>query len=366
MKRSATGGYPWKVEGDTTTFVYIKNVTDRPQQYFLQLNYAGADGAIAGTYATGLKSVPAGQTVTLDLRRLRDEQVPDARGHTIPLAATRGQLHWSMRGADNLVLIGRAEQVDTAHGLASSYACQNCCPDSFVGALASDCGIPTFPQDTSALRGTERDQDCYGTTYEYGVNDWVWIDWLSFAPSIATVDENGLATGQNVGTAGIRAHWYASTWYFDLVHGYCRSSLANAVANSLCEVDGSVSISAVSFTTTTIARTAGSTKLRVQLSASTGVPAGTVVTVEAFQHTNPEGVQLLISPSSGQNNAEMSPGVVTTLEFTLTTSGSNTHAGQVTYRANIVSITPPENSGVTVRTGPAQNNGVSSNTLTVQ
>ena len=41
------------------------------------------------------------------------------------------QLHWSMRGAENLVLIGRAEQVDAARGLATSYACQNCCPDRF-------------------------------------------------------------------------------------------------------------------------------------------------------------------------------------------------------------------------------------------
>ncbi len=67
-----------------------------------------------------------------------------------------------MRGADNLVLIGRAEQVDIAHGLASSYACQNCCPDSFLDALSTDCGIPTFPTETSQLIGREHDQDCYG------------------------------------------------------------------------------------------------------------------------------------------------------------------------------------------------------------
>lgn len=97
----------------------------------MQLNYAGADGSIAGTYATGLKSVAAGQTVAFDLRAIRDSQAPDSHGHTIPLNATRGQLHWSMRGTDNLALIGRAEQVDTVHGIASSYACQNCRPDSF-------------------------------------------------------------------------------------------------------------------------------------------------------------------------------------------------------------------------------------------
>ena len=30
----------------------------------------------------------------------------------IPLAATRGQVTWSVDGADDLVLIGRAEQAD--------------------------------------------------------------------------------------------------------------------------------------------------------------------------------------------------------------------------------------------------------------
>ncbi|MCA1642395.1 MAG: hypothetical protein LC785_10700 [Acidobacteria bacterium] len=115
-QRSATGGYPWKAEDDTSTVIYIKNVTDRAQQYFLQLNYADADGSIAGTYATGLRYLAARQTVAFDLRALRDDQVPDAQGHTIPPTATRGQLHWSMRGSENLVLIGRAEQVDTVPG----------------------------------------------------------------------------------------------------------------------------------------------------------------------------------------------------------------------------------------------------------
>ncbi|MFL6208762.1 MAG: hypothetical protein ACJ74W_07915 [Pyrinomonadaceae bacterium] len=202
----------------------------------MQLNYTGADGTIAGTYAPGLKSLAGEQTTTLDLRRLRDEQVPDAHGHTIPRNATRGQLHWSMRGAENLVLIGRAEQVDIAHGIASSYACQNCCPDNFISALATDCGIPTFPQDTSQLVATERNQDCYGSTYGYDVSGWVFIDWLSYAPEVATIDGNGLAAGQNVGTANLLARWEATEWHFEPVHGLCKSSVVQAFANSICNV----------------------------------------------------------------------------------------------------------------------------------
>src|SRR5437868_6180339 len=116
-----------------------------------------------------------------------------------------------------------AEQVDAVHGMATSYACQNCCPDSFTSATASDCGVPTYTVDTSQLYATEFSQDCYGSTYGYTINDWVFIDWLSYSPDIATVDGNGMATGESAGSASIRSSWYATTWHFDLVHGYCKS-----------------------------------------------------------------------------------------------------------------------------------------------
>jgi len=54
---SSTGGYPWYIEGDSSTIVYIKNVTDQPRQYTLQLRYDG------GVYALGVKTVEARQTV---------------------------------------------------------------------------------------------------------------------------------------------------------------------------------------------------------------------------------------------------------------------------------------------------------------
>lgn len=67
---SSTGGYPWFIEGDSATVIYLKNTTDRPQRYTLELDFAG------GIYALGLKTVAPRQTVTLDVRALRDRQVP--------------------------------------------------------------------------------------------------------------------------------------------------------------------------------------------------------------------------------------------------------------------------------------------------
>lgn len=50
-QRSATGGYPWVIDGDSSTVVYIKNVTDEVRDFTLQLRYDG------GIYAVGLKSI---------------------------------------------------------------------------------------------------------------------------------------------------------------------------------------------------------------------------------------------------------------------------------------------------------------------
>lgn len=120
---SSTGGYPWRADETGTTVVYLKNTTDAPQQYALQLTSA------ASGYAPGLKTLPAGETVAIDVRQLRDEQVPDAFGRTIPTGTTGGQVHWSAKGREQYAIVGRAEFVDLAHGVSATYACLNCCPD---------------------------------------------------------------------------------------------------------------------------------------------------------------------------------------------------------------------------------------------
>jgi hypothetical protein len=53
-------------------------------------------------------------------------------GSPIPLNVERGQIGWSMVGADNNTMSGRSEQVNTTLGISSTYACYNCCPDSII------------------------------------------------------------------------------------------------------------------------------------------------------------------------------------------------------------------------------------------
>lgn len=105
-QRNGTGGYPWFIKDSSSTFVYIKNVTDKSQNYTFSLTYEG------GVYATGVNSVKPGQTVEFDLRAMRDNQVPDETNRTIPLNANSGKVTWSVRGPNSLALLGRSEQVD--------------------------------------------------------------------------------------------------------------------------------------------------------------------------------------------------------------------------------------------------------------
>ena len=124
-QKSSTGGYPWLIEDTSSTAVYIMNTTDRAQQYTAYLKVAGEN------YVIGTKSIEAGQTANYDIRALRDNQVKDRDGRTIPFDATSGQFYWSIiqaeEGLTQWYLIGRAEQIDAQKAMSSSYACQNCC-----------------------------------------------------------------------------------------------------------------------------------------------------------------------------------------------------------------------------------------------
>jgi hypothetical protein len=238
---SSTGGYPWSIEGESATVVYIKNVTRRRQQYVLQLNYAG------GVYAPGLKTVEAGQTAVLDVRALRDHQVPDEHGRVIPLAATRGQVTWSVDGADDLVLIGRAEQADLRHAMSSSYACANCCPASFYDGWCDPASVVGLPGDTTQFRAWQQNEDCFGTLLEPFLRS---AGWSSLDTAVATVSTGGLATAQDEGSTHIRAN-FGTQYVWELLqpsHSCYRTSI-NPIADALCDVGVPTGLIALSVST---------------------------------------------------------------------------------------------------------------------
>ncbi len=191
---SSAGGYPWKADGDYITMLYIKNETDQPQKYTAVLAYAGGD------YALGVKEIKPHQLVTINFRALRDSQTPDAKGQTIPINLTEGQIAWSSHGKTNKALSGRSHQSSLTDGVSSTYDCRNCCPNNDI---YSDTAIPgiiaTEPFNTQFFQAEMQTENCYGqiiSTFPVNV-----FGWDSSNASIATIQSDGMAAAVSPGEA---------------------------------------------------------------------------------------------------------------------------------------------------------------------
>ena len=226
-QRSATGGYPWHIEGDSSTLVYIKNTTTQPRQFRMYVMFDG------GSYLYPLATVAPSQTTTIDLRSLRDNQVPDMNGSTIPLAATRGQVQWSMTGGEDKVLIGRSEQVDLDKGISSNYACINCCGNSFYDAWLTPNQADGLEGDGIQFTAMQQDANCYGyifAAHQVGAS-------FSGNPSICDPNSSGLATAVAPGSSGIFGQWGADEW-ISWGNDQCQYSPVDVLRDALCDVYG--------------------------------------------------------------------------------------------------------------------------------
>ncbi len=219
------------VDGSSSSFVYLKNATDKPQQYHLEIDFDN------GVYSLGLKTIEPDQPITFDLRALRDKQVPDVKGRKIPLKAASGQVHWSIDGDEHVGLIGRVEQVDMVKGISMTAACAECCPDSWYSFWIDPLGGTALPGDTSQFVAMQQNITCYGEVLDpfqrFPGN------FTSDNPSVANCDSSGFTTAFTPGTANLGAHWTVVSWDFDPIgSGGCTRYLENANPEGICDVAG--------------------------------------------------------------------------------------------------------------------------------
>jgi len=207
---SSAGGFPWKADGDFRTVVYIKNETDVARKYTVHLVYAG------GQYSLGVSDIAPHQTVAVDFRELRDSQTPDSMGRVIPLSLSTGQIAWSVKGGENNVLSGRSEQISPSGGVASTYACYNCCPDSVYQTGILPSSIELLFGATEYLQGQQTDMSCNGTPFGPYIPPNIF--WNSNNINVATVD-GGQLYASGVGNATISAVWETCLYWVE--GGYC-------------------------------------------------------------------------------------------------------------------------------------------------
>ena len=155
--RNSTGAYPWRLDQDLSTIVSITNIAPMRSEIVVQINYPG------GPYMLNPRRLAAGETVTYDLRKIRDEQIPDRNGNPIPRSIEGGQFRWFIHGPGSGRLIGRAEMLSVSQGVSSSYSCPEAgeCPTQFSYAFLSPSNVYLAPGDYAVVHAEEVDCDDY-------------------------------------------------------------------------------------------------------------------------------------------------------------------------------------------------------------
>ena len=202
------GSYPWNIESDNRAVLHIKNI-DQPgdgqkRQAMAKLYFDG------GEYNIPLQEMEAGQTVEVDIKKLRDDQVPDVLGHLIPLTVTSGQLDWGPR-AQRGQFIGRLVQYSPSGAMASSFSCVGAClcDNGFGSAVIYPGLFSGFIGDTFGLQSTETDVDCnQQVVYTYNVGPTQALQYSSSDSNVVTISD-GTATLVGSGSAEISADWDA-------------------------------------------------------------------------------------------------------------------------------------------------------------
>jgi hypothetical protein len=153
--RNSTGAYPWRLDGDYKTTVTVTSVGTESVGLRVLIFYNG------GQYTLSPSDLAPGKSVRFDLRRIRDDQVPDQYGHVIPLSATGGQFDWGIiNPSDQTRLAGRSEVVSAADNVSSSYSCNYCCPPQ--GPSYTVPPVSLMEGETANFSVTEWWYNCYG------------------------------------------------------------------------------------------------------------------------------------------------------------------------------------------------------------
>ncbi len=335
---SSAGGFPWKVDGDYNTIVYIKNETDTLKKITADLLY------LEGTYGLGVTEVKPGQTIAIDFKKLRNEQTPDVNGNVIPLNLETGQIAWSVKGGGNRTMSGRSEQVNETLGIASTYACYNCCPNSVHDGWITPGNQTMSVGGLAGFEAVQQDINCYHQvlpSYPAG-----FVSWSSSNSSVASVSLLGQAEGLSAGETLIEANWYADHWFAGL-NQLCEYTQVSLIRSAYVDVTPQVTISGP-----TVANDGSSVTFTSTVTG--GTPTGYQWSIDYPTNSGNDPTLSFSSPTSSVTNATAkwfaSPNSAcqapTTSVYTVRLTVSFANRGPVTKQASFSVSTPWDPGGV--------------------
>jgi hypothetical protein len=205
---AGSGANPWHLDENTESILFLTDESDQPARMGFSVT------ANSVRYSLTELQLSPHETRVIDLRKLRDAQLPDFQGKLIPADATDGSVTWVR--LDNVAVMGRLMVINRGAGMASSYDCCVCpCCMSHTPALdyLSPASSSMAVGGSVGLIYYAGYTDCNGYTYEYKVNSGA--AWSSAQPSIATVNSTGVVTGQSAGATSVTGQYSAYTYYYN-------------------------------------------------------------------------------------------------------------------------------------------------------
>jgi hypothetical protein len=200
----SSGSNPFSLAGETQSTLFIKNTGTTPASFIGVIYHA------LGNSTVGLRIVAAGETVEVDIRQLRDQQILDVNGNALPSDLQGGQFQWLRRSGP--LLLGRVVVMNQRTLMASNMSCAwcYCSPRDVYLELDPDYSsavVGDFVQETA----WETSVDCDNTTHTYPLSPIEGnADWSSTDPFVASVNNAGGVFCNGPGTATI----IAGKWVF--------------------------------------------------------------------------------------------------------------------------------------------------------
>ncbi|MEJ2010453.1 MAG: hypothetical protein P8Z30_20260 [Acidobacteriota bacterium] len=196
---AGSGANPWHLDKNTQSILFLTDEGDQP----VRIGFSVTAGGVH-YYLTSLK-LAAHETRAIDLRKLRDAQVPDYKGHKIPAGAMDGSVNWVRM--DDVPVEGRLMVIEKQQGVASSYDCTTCiCPLNYSGlGVAPEPSFDDPVGDATQASATGTYDDCNANNYYYDettASTWNSSNTSAFIMSITT---KGLAEAIAAGSSTITA-----------------------------------------------------------------------------------------------------------------------------------------------------------------
>ncbi len=211
---AGSGANPWHLDSNTESILFLTDMSDKPAPIGFSITANGVH-----YYLIDLTLQPH-ETRMIDLRKVRDAQIPDFKGNKIPAGVTDGSIDW-IRLA-NVPVSGRLMVINRQAGMTSSYDCTNCCcPGQFSSMSAQPDIFDAVLMSEFSEFGIASFADCDNNITYY--NETNGSTWASSDPSVCSIAGPGTIDAVGPGSCTISASFESPGWTWDggeCFHGF--------------------------------------------------------------------------------------------------------------------------------------------------